>query len=517
MKIKLQFAFHARPLLLGAAIGLAALGLWAALAPRPAPVGIELSEIPYYKLPFGPDEAGNARPFFPSKLQSASGLFSDPARLPSSAECATCHQQEFDEWAASLHAIADRDLIYEAVVNANEDSVHNPEQGRFCEGCHAPNEMLAGRVNRFTSVPPSDALSEGVACITCHTATHAEPEKGNGAITLAYDRAEAEADGPQGAALLADPRAHLAAFAAPDTDALMKSSDLCGSCHVEIYDETMTKASTPQMVQTTFNEWRDSWYAKNDITCQDCHMAADPAAQVRAIRAGDTSNPEGYSHRFIGANYVLTDTGLGETLTVLRGGILPGMDGAATRAGLVEQNRQTRDFLRAAAGLELREAQRAAGRLQLDIAVQNLGAGHNLPTGVNDQKHMWLEVVVSDAAGKTVFRSGGAAERLGVEDPEAVAWIEHFLDRDGERITDHLTFQTAAVVWVRDPIPPRGEDVARYEVILPEGAVGPLHLQARLLYRIALPDLIYTSLRRNLEVTPFTLAELSVELPGTTR
>lgn len=517
MKIKSQLAFHARPLLLGAAVSLAALGLWAALAPRPAPVGVALSEIPFYKLPFGLDAAGDPRPFFPSNLQSATGLFSDPARLPSSAGCATCHQQEFNEWAASLHAIADRDLVYEAVVEANEDSVHNPEQGRFCEGCHAPNEMLAGRVNRFTSVPPADALSVGVACITCHTATHADPVKGNGAITLAYDRAEAEADGPQGAALLADPRAHLAAFAAPDTDALMKSSDLCGSCHVETYDHTMTRATTTQTVQTTFIEWRDSWYARNDITCQDCHMAADPAAQVMAIRGGDTSDPERYSHRFIGTNYVLTNTELGEALTVLRGGILPGMDGAATRATLIEQDRQTRDFMRTAAGLDLRETRRSDDRLYLGIAVRNLGAGHNLPTGVNDQKHMWLEVVVSDATGATVFRSGGAAERLGVEDPHAVAWIEHFLDHDGNRITDHLTFQTAAVVWMREPIPPRGEDVARYEVTLPEGTTGPLHLEARLLYRIALPDLIYTSLRDNLAVAPFTLAELSVELPESVR
>jgi len=80
---------------------------------------------------------------------------------------------------------------------------HGAEQGRFCEGCHAPGEMLAGRVTRHVAVPPADALTEGVSCIACHTATHADPVEGNGALTLAYDRAEAERDGPQGAALLA--------------------------------------------------------------------------------------------------------------------------------------------------------------------------------------------------------------------------------------------------------------------------------------------------------------------------
>ena len=145
--------------------------------------------------------------------------------------------------------------------------------------------------------------------------------------------------------------------------------------------------------------------------------------------------------------------------------------------------------------------------------MQNLGAGHNLPTGVNDQKHMWLEVEVTDAAGNTVFRSGGAAERLGVEDPEAVTWIEHFVDPAGRRLTGHLTFSTAEVVWMRKPVPARGEDVVGYDLPLGPGVRGPLHLRARLLYRIALPELIFTHLRRDIAIPPFTLAELSVDLP----
>ncbi len=516
MKIKEQARYHARPLALGALAAAAGLGLWFALGPAPAPVGLALSQIPFYKLPFGPDEAGEARPFYPSRLKSATGLFSDPARLPSSAECASCHKQEFEEWAGSLHAIADRDLVYEAVVEANEDSAHHPEQGRFCEGCHAPNEMMAGRVNRFSSVAPAEALTEGVACITCHTATHADPVRGNGDLTLAYHRAEAERDSPQGAALLADPRAHLAAYGAPDTTALVKSAELCGACHTEIYNASNSKADRPQPVQSTYQEWSESWYAQNGVTCQDCHMAEDPAAQVMALRSGNISKPRRYSHRIIGANHVMTDTGLGDALSVLRGGLLPGVSAEMNHATLNEQARQTAAFLRSAAGLELRGQSVTPQGLHLDIAVQNLGAGHNLPTGVNDQKHIWLEVVLRDAAGAELFRSGGGAERLVTEDPEAVVWIEHFLAPDGSRITDHMTFDTAEVVWLRKPIPARGEDLVGYDISLPAGAQGPFRLEARLNYKIALPDLIYTTLRRDIGVPSFTLAELSAELPEIT-
>ncbi|MFG6081918.1 multiheme c-type cytochrome [Paracoccus litorisediminis] len=506
MKIKTQLRYHARPLLAALLVAVTALAAYAALAPRPAPVGVAATDVPFYRLPFGPDDTGQERLFWPSRIRSASGAFSDPTRLPSAADCASCHQQEFHEWAGSLHAIADRDLIYEATVDANVDSVRNPEQGRFCEGCHAPNEMLTGRVNRFVSVQPADALTEGVTCITCHTAIHAQPETGNGAITLAYNRAEYDQDGLTNAALLANPRDHLAAYGAPDTTALMKSSDLCGACHVEIYDHSMSKARSPQVAQSTFLEWRDSWYGQQGVTCQACHMADDPAAQVMAIRNGDLSGPKRFSHRFVGANHLLTDTGMGDTLDVLRGGALPGVSRDLNRDTLTEQARQTEALLRAAAGLELRDQQRRGDTLHLAVAVQNLGAGHNLPTGVNDQKHMWLELTLTDAQGRTLYRSGGPDEA------ETVAWIEHFQDSKGRRITDHLTFSTAEVNWVRRPIPAKGEDVATYDIPLDGAAQGPLHLTARLEYRVALPDLLYRNLRREMAVPPFTLAELSTDL-----
>lgn len=246
-------------------------------------------------------------------------------------------------------------------------------------------------------------------------------------------------------------------------------------------------------------------------------MADDPAAQVMALREGRLDKPARYSHRFIGANHVMTDTSLGDTLSVLRGGLLPGVDRDLNQATLAEQARQTTEFLRTAAGLELRGTTATAEGLHVELAVQNLGAGHNLPTGVNDQKHMWLEIHLTDATGAEIFRSGGDAERLGVEDPQAVAWLEHFLDNKGQRITGHLTFATARVEWVRKPIPPRGEELVGYDIPLPPDAQGPFRLTAQLHYRVALPDLIYQNLRRTLPVPSFTLAELSADLPEQAR
>jgi nitrate/TMAO reductase-like tetraheme cytochrome c subunit len=516
MKLKRQFLYHARPLALAALLVIAVLGVWYFVAPTPPAPGRDLADIPFYKLPFGADDAGNPRPFWPSRMVTASGRMADAARLPSSADCASCHRTEFEEWAGSLHAAAGRDRVYEATVEANKViGRHGPEQARFCEGCHAPGELLSGRTNRFASVPPQDALTEGISCISCHTATHADPIAGNGALTIDFDRAEREADGPQGAALLADPRAHLAAFGAPDTVALVKSADLCGGCHTEIYDESMSRAAVPQDVQSTYVEWRDSWYGRNNITCQDCHMAADPAAQVMRLREGKAQKPDRYSHRFIGANVVMADTRLDDALMVLRGGFLPGVGPELNDVTLKEQFRQTEAFLRTAAGLELRKAEVDAAGLHLAIAVQNLGAGHNLPTGVNDQKHLELEVSLTDASGAEIFRSGGDRPGLvGADTVEAVRWIEDFIGTEGQAIPDHLTFRTAAVVWQRDAIAPRGEDVVHYDIPIAVGARGPFRLQARLLYRIARPELLLSSLRIDMAVPSFPLAELSTQIQG---
>ncbi|HEX9859261.1 MAG TPA: hypothetical protein VGA75_12960, partial [Paracoccaceae bacterium] len=306
---------------------------------------------------------------------------------------------------------------------------------------------------------------------------------------------------------------HARAFGGADTNALIASPDFCGGCHTETYDASMSKVEGEQHVQTTWAEWKDSWYDRNDVTCQDCHMAPDPAGYVMALRQGKVAKPDRYTHNFVGANYLMFETALGSNLTFLRGGILPGLTDARNTELIAAQREATHALLRAAAGLELRGTRVSGEGLHLDIAVQNLGAGHNLPTGVTDQKHMWLEVVLRDAGGAAVYHSGRFDALIGETDPEAAAWMEKFLDVDGNRIRDHLTFQTAAISFERMPIAPKAEDVVGYDIPLPEGVQGPLRLEARLWYRAALQDLVYNIVKLDLVVPPFELVALQATIP----
>lgn len=511
MKLKSQGRFHAPVLLAGAALSLlVAAGLYAGL-PRQADT-LPPGDVPYYALPFGPGPDGQPRPFWPSRLLTEGDVFARAETLPAAADCASCHRQEYLEWAPSLHGIADRDAVYEKTVEANEDlERHGQEKGRFCEGCHAPNEVIAGRVTPLAAVAPGPASADGVSCLACHAAIHADPKAGNGALTLRV--AGLSGDAPD-VALLAAPRDHADRWASPETKALIGTSELCAACHTEIYDRSMSRADTPQDVQSTYAEWQASWYADQGVTCQDCHMAPDPAAQVMKLRTGRVEKPARYSHAFVGANYLMFDTGLDKTLTFLRGGVTPGLTPAEETAALSAQAKATRALLRAAAGLELRAALPSATGIGLQIAVQNLGAGHNLPTGVSDQKHMWLEVEVQDAGGAVLFRSGGFDAGRGVTDPDAVMWIEEFLTSRGEVIPNHLTFATAEVRWVRRAIPARQEEIISYDVPLPKGSRGPFRLKARLWYRVALQDLVYQNLRLQATVPPLALAELDLTLPA---
>ena len=510
MKLKSQGRFHLPLLVGGLSLSLAAVAGMVIGLPG-SPDTLSPDDVPYYALPFGPGAEGEERPFWPSRLATEGNLLAVADTLPASGDCAGCHRQEYLEWAPSLHGIADRDAVYEKTVEANEDLLrHGVEQGRFCEGCHAPNELIAGRVTKLASVAPGPASADGVSCLACHAAVHADPQKGNGALTL---RIAGLGGDPADLALLAAPRDHADRWGSAATKALIGKSELCAACHTENYDPSMSKATTPQDVQSTFAEWQASWYADQGVTCQDCHMAPDPAAQVLALRQGRVAKPDRYSHAFVGANYLMFETGLGETLTFLRGGTIPGLTEAEADVAIVAQREATHALLRAAAGLELRSVRADDSGLRLDIAVQNLGAGHNLPTGVSDQKHMWLEVEVQDAGGSVIYRSGGFDAAAGVTDPDAVMWIEQFLDGKGEVIPNHLTFATAEVKWVRRAIPAKGEEVVGYDIPLPSGTSGPLHLKARLWYRVALQDLVYQNLRLETPVPPFALAELDLTLP----
>lgn len=499
----MRFLKYKKILLLVSAACIIGVGLLFALIPKKEYKGIDQKDIPFYSTPWGED-----LPFFPGQLKTADGKMGNPKAIPSSSACVKCHKKEFEEWVPSLHSISGRDLVYDNSIEVNvqlKKRHHGRELSRFCDSCHNPIEVAMGKNNPITTVEPSDVQTEGLACVFCHTATAADPEVGNGAITFDLNKAY---DNLSGSAILASPTDHARAFGSAKTSKLLKSSEFCGACHNERYSPPITPSTKVLHAQSTYDEWKGSWYAKNNVTCQDCHMNYDPVGFIKDLQKGIVEKPEKYSHNFWGGNHVLQETSLKEKLLFLRGGVLPGVKVDQYYKLMEKQNAVTHTFLKAAAKVEIISQEKKGDHLEVQVKVSNVGAGHNLPTGVVDHKHMWLELKATDTHGKIVY-DNGKTDR----DENITIWAERFLDKKGEVIMDHLTFKTADIVMTRPTIPPRGSQTITYRIPLKEGEI-PAKLEANLWYKIAYEELIIKTLHINLPIPSFLLAKDTTSIQG---
>jgi cytochrome c551/c552 len=471
------------------------------LVPKKEYKGVDIKDIDFYSTPWDKE-----KPFFPGELATADKKMGNPKAIPSSSECVKCHKKEFEEWVPSLHSISGRDLVYDNSIEANvqiKKHHHGRELSRFCDSCHNPIEVAMGKNNPIVSVEPSDVQTEGLACIFCHTATHADAELGNGAITFDLNKAY---DNLSGSAILASPKDHARAFGSAKTNELLKSAEFCGACHNERYYPPITPSNKVLKAQSTYDEWKDSWYAKNDVTCQDCHMNYEPIKFIKNLQDGIVEKPEKYSHNFWGGNHVLQDTSLKEKLLFLRGGVLPGVDVKEYFRLIDKQKPITEKFLKAAAKVEVLSYEPKDGFLEVKVKVSNVGAGHNLPTGVVDQKHMWLELKVIDSNGNVVY-DNGKSDR----DENVVIWAERFRDKKSKIIMDHMTFKTHDITLTRPTIAPRGHQIITYKVPLKEG-VKVAKLESNLWYKIAYEELVIKTLHRNIPIPKFLLTNDTKEV-----
>lgn len=501
-------------LFVAAATLLAALAA-ALILPAPDDLAVDAKkDLPFYELPFGDN------PFAPGELKTTDGAMVDWRGVPSARSCAECHRQEFMEWTTSIHAVSDEDLIYATTVDENTAATkaaaaHGEAKGRWCESCHNPLGTLSGMVAAAPSVPRTETMEEGVTCIVCHSAEHAEPLAGNGALTVKLNRIFRHV---HPALIMAAPSRHAKDMQARRDAPLMGSSALCGACHTEIRPTTVN-GQEPMNFQDTYDEWRRSPWAEKGVQCQDCHMARDPAATVAALKRGEKP-PRGVSHRIVGNNYLLANPDLpGNLMTTLRHGLPGGVNRIFQRDEYIAEQRRTHDqitaLLKEAAEIRLENTVDRSNRPSLAVTVANRGAGHALPTGPLDQRYMWLEVEVSDRDGRTVFHSGAFDGQKGEEDANAVRWVKLLKDEKGKDDRRHRLFDTDHLYYPRKPIPAGASE--RIDYALPALPPGQYAVRARLWYRLAFQDIL-----KNFEsqgpgkveaiIPPLNIAETAGEL-----
>jgi hypothetical protein len=190
--------------------------------------------------------------------------------------------------------------------------------------------------------PRADASSaeQGIGCDYCHSISAVNVQKGQpvAAVTPGDTKFGPVAD--------AQSPAHKVAFRK-----LFRESEVCASCH-----ELVSPTGTP--ILSTYSEWQKSPARASGQTCQTCHMP-DVVGQLADARVRRRSDATINSHRTPGGH--------------------------------------SPELLRKAVTLEILGLRRDGDTIAFDVQIANVGAGHDLPTGLPTRTIVLAAEVVDGA------------------------------------------------------------------------------------------------------------------------
>lgn len=243
---------------------------------------------------------------------------------PSAKTCAACHPKQYSEWAVSQHAYAQMSPIYMA-MQMRINSLTSGTNGDFCIRCHNQVGMNAGESTNISNLKRPASSREGITCSVCHRVNKSYG-KISGRLPLVrgpmhstiygpsggdeVDRVIADAD-KKGFKVTADPNERgLTIHAKAEPFFELTQPGFCGTCH----DVTLLNGFR---LEEAFSEFKQTEAAKNQVSCQDCHMGKvqgrnegyeyGPAAVVQGI---PTKDRRVTNHFFAGPDYSLIHPGI---------------------------------------------------------------------------------------------------------------------------------------------------------------------------------------------------------------
>ena len=386
--------------------------------------------------------------------------------------CGGCHTTQYQGWKGSMHANSFKDPIFQAEWALAKKQVGG-NIDKLCAGCHSPPGMLAdaikfdptlGKHGGFTAPPIAE---QGVSCDVCHTISgssfqnSAVVEHGNGSYISSPGKIK------RGPLKDAQSPYHETAYSQHHTQ-----SAFCGNCH------NIFNPINQFPLERTYDEWKYSVYAQNNVQCQDCHMVpvetavrvADELKPARELKNHGLAGKAAigakkdrdliHGHAFVGGNSVITEQ-LG--------------DPDSYAHSLIAIKR-----LRSAAELAVKINQvKGQGDLHnLSVKVTNKRAGHHIPTSLTFIRELWLYIRVTDQDGKVIFSSGALDDHNEV-DKEATMFKSYAVDKEGK---------PAQYIWTvqrferRTTIPPKGHQYGHYAFNVPKGTTE-LRIRTKLNYR----------------------------------
>ena len=471
------------------------------------------SEFPKdYSWLYGPD-----RPFAPSLARTSDGRPIDSRLLAGSLNCGTsgCHEQIVEEWQSSAHRYSAMDLGFQK-IQINMAKLNGPESTRYCGGCHDPMSLFSGTKNLFTDTEKLTSIrgyQEGVSCLVCHGVRKVDVKGNANYVLVAPQRYmfEVEYDeNPTAAKRLVRDfliRAYPWQHSEELGKRLFKTPEYCAACHKQFIDQEINNLGWVQL-QNQYDNWRESRWnhpgdPKKTIECRECHMplvqSTDPAAGDEADYNRSANDGKHRTHRFVAGNQM--------------------MPALLKVKGWQKQVQLTKEWLQGkyevpeiadkwrggpVVGLEL-DAPQIVGlgdKVDLRLILTSNKVGHDFPTGPLDIIQAWLQVEVTDQAGKVVFERG-AVDAKGFIQPGTFMFKAEPVDKNGNLIDRHNLWEMVGVRYRRSLFPGYS-DVAEmsffcpmlapvktkkfpqsvsYGVGVPSGSAGKLTVKARLCYR----------------------------------
>ncbi|MEE9558123.1 MAG: multiheme c-type cytochrome [Candidatus Brocadiales bacterium] len=384
--------------------------------------------------------------------------------------CSACHTDIFKQWKGSTHAYAWADPLFQALYKKGRDAAKDDEQNAVmdsCVRCHTPVGFTSGKWECGQAPVPSEASRQSIFCDFCHS-IKATTGIGNAPFILDPGDADKMDFGTKRGPFDDCPETNHKT----EYSELHTRSEFCGTCH------DVSHAGSRLAVEQTYTEWRLGPYntgkPETTVHCQDCHMRQRPGVPA----TGSTERPDnpGFAAtKIVGGlerPHIWTHYFVGGTSLVL-----------GPSAPDPERQKMAEERLKNAATVEILTSStvKPGEILRAKILVENVGAGHYIPTGLTEVRQAWLEVTVIDADGKKVYHSG-YLDGEGHLDEDAVVYHTVFGDKDGKPTLN---------VWEADHIisdhriPTKGQMVEKYAFLVPRDTKLPLQLKAVLHYRSA--------------------------------
>lgn len=307
-------------------------------------------------------------------------------------------------WGGTMMANSARDPFWRAKVahEVAEFPQHQAAIEHTCTKCHAPQGHFRAVTDGDTAFSIAEMLTDslsmdGVSCTACHSI---EPEAGGPFFSgdLHYDT-NYTVYGP---------------FPDPDTITMlnhinylpvesdhMLSSELCANCHTLITEPFHPQTGNPTgqifYEQVMYQEWLNSDYPQQDMTCQSCHVPQIEDSVVLAVEPNyiEPRSPYGL-HHFVGGNTFMVKLmrDFRDTL-----GMYADPEQFDTTLALTERQLRYKTL-----DLDLIEVQRNSDTAYYDLTLTNK-AGHKFPSGYPSRR-AWVEFVVMNEQSDTLFANG---------------------------------------------------------------------------------------------------------------